>query len=259
MPAVPNRAASANASEPADGRTFSVPTINERARRAGDCAAAADELRALANDRSPKVRQAVAANPHTPADVLIELADDANTRVRYAVSANPSPHALTAALSSSDSHTRGIAARRADLDAAARRVLLTDPASFVREQLARTTTDSETLAALVKDPEPDVRASTLDNPRLPPADIAQLARDRIATVRATAAASRRVTPEDLTLLAADKSVIVRFSVLLMNPERLDLAAVLADDPDERTAHQARAQLEDPRRFTAYLGDVDLVH
>ena len=44
-----------------------------------------------------------------------------------------------------------------------------------------------------------------------------------------------------------------------NPERLDLAAIIAQDTDEMNSEQARAQLDNPRHFTAFLGNVSLVH
>ncbi|MEO7783035.1 MAG: hypothetical protein ABIR97_00545 [Terracoccus sp.] len=90
-------------------------------------------------------------------------------------------------------------------------------------------------------------------------DVEALSGDSTASVRAAAAASRRLTFDTLTRLAQDRSAQVRWHVLTMNPERLDLAATIARDSDETNAHQARRQLADPRHFTEFLGDVDLVH
>lgn len=45
---------------------------------------------------------------------------------------------------------------------------------------------------------------------------------------------------------------------MSNPERLDLARRIADDSDEMNANQAKPQLESPRDFTAFLGDVELI-
>jgi hypothetical protein len=47
-------------------------------------------------------------------------------------------------------------------------------------------------------------------------------------------------------------------VLVHNPERLDLARRIAQDTDTMNADQARAQLDNPRRFTALLGDIELI-
>ena len=60
-------------------------------------------------------------------------------------------------------------------------------------------------------------------------------------------------------MAGDRSAQVRWSVLVHNPERLDLAAIIAQDTDEMNSEQARAQLDNPRHFTAFLGNVSLVH
>ena len=59
-------------------------------------------------------------------------------------------------------------------------------------------------------------------------------------------------------MADDRSSLVRWSVLVDNPERLDLARKIAQDPDEMNANQAKAQLARPRDFTAVLGDPDLI-
>ena len=113
-------------------------------------------------------------------------------------------------------------------------------------------------AALAEDPHPAVRAAVVLNAVLRDTDVEMLASDPIARVRGTAAASRRVQPATLTRLADDRSVAVRWAVLYYNPERLDLARKIAEDSDEMNAHQAKSQLERPRDFTAFLGDIDLV-
>ena len=86
-----------------------------------------------------------------------------------------------------------------------------------------------------------------------------LATDRLAKVRAVAACSRRVHPDTLSRLAEDRSAEVRWAVLVLNPERLDLAAKLAQDSDEMNARQARPHLENPRQFLTAVGDVDLIY
>lgn len=236
-----------------------MPSINERAQSAADPTASESLLRELARDKAPKVREAVAANPQAPAEVLRSLADDPNLRVRDAVAMNPSPAGLTAALSSADHGTRGVAAQRQDLDDASRLALQTDPDHRVREAVARVTDDAQALAALARDPHPAVRSATLENPALSTEDVEMLAMDRIAKVRAVAAYARRVHPDTLTRLAGDRSAEVRWAVLVFNPERLDLAAKIAEDPDEMNARQARAQLENPREFLKALGDIDLIY
>lgn len=238
-------------------QTRPVPTINERARIAADKATATTTLRELASDRSPKVRQAVARNPSAPIDVLNALARDEKWAVRFAVAENPSPHALPVALGASDPDTRGRAAQRDDLDAASIQLLLHDPVHTVRQRMAEVTQDQSVAAALARDPHPAVRSTILLNPMLSETDVEMLASDPIARVRATAAGCRRLRPEILSRMADDRSSLVRWSVLVDNPERLDLARKIAQDPDEVNASQAKAQLARPRDFTAFLGDIDL--
>ncbi len=124
--------------------------------------------------------------------------------------------------------------------------------------MAEVTQDASVVAALARDPHPAVRSTILLNPMLSDTDAEMLASDPIARVRATAAGCRRLRPETLSQMADDRSSLVRWSVLVDNPERLDLARRIADDPDEMNASQARAQLERPREFTRFLGDIDLV-
>jgi hypothetical protein len=238
-------------------QTLAVPTINDRALTAADTRTPRTRLRELASDRSPKVRTAVAKNPSTPCDVLEVLVHDDKWAVRFAVGENPSPAALPYALSASDPDVRGRAAQRNNLDVASTGRLLRDPVHTVRQRMAEVAGDSAVVAALARDRHPAVRATIVLNPSLTDADLEMLAQDSIARVRATAAGSRRLRPEILTRMAEDRSALVRWSVLTHNPERLDLARRIADDSDEMNADQARAQLERPRDFTAFLGDIEL--
>ena len=242
----------------ASWQTRPVPSINDRARVAADEDSATTTLRELAADKSPKVREAVARNPSTPPDVLDALVRDAKFFVRFAVAENPSPRALGVSLGASDPDVRGGAARRNDLSAASVQLLLDDPIHTVRERLADVARDPSVAAALARDPHPAVRSSIVLNPQLCAADVEMLAQDPIARVRATAAASRRLRPEALTGMAHDRSAEVRWSVLVNNPERLDLARIIADDSDQMNADQAKSQLQRPRDFTAFLGEIDLV-
>jgi hypothetical protein len=235
-----------------------MPTIADRVRDASDEETAVTMLRELAADRSTKVREAVARNASTPADVLETLVRDKTWSVRYAVAENRSPSGRTVALAASDADVRGIAARRQDIDGPALERLLADPVPTVRVRLAECVDDASIASRLARDPHPAVRAAIVLNPVLGEADTQMLAHDRIARVRSTAAASRRLRPETLTGLATDRSSLVRWHVLVDNPERLDLARILAEDADELNANQARAQLQDPRSFTAFLGRIDLV-
>lgn len=239
-------------------QTRSVPSINERARVAADRSTTAQTLSELASDKSPKVRQAVAANPSTSVEVLDVLVRDDKWAVRFAVAENPGPHALAIALAASDADVRGRAAQRDDLDAVGTQRVLRDPAHNVRERLAEVTQDASVVAALARDPHPAVRSTILLNPTLSEADTELLASDPIARVRATAAGCRRLRPETLSRMADDRSSLVRWSVLVDNPERLDLARKIAEDPDEMNAGQAKAQLARPRDFTAFLGEIDLI-
>ncbi|MER7560246.1 hypothetical protein ABTZ46_25115 [Nocardioides sp. NPDC126508] len=159
---------------------------------------------------------------------------------------NRGRHAVTVALGATHVDTREIAAQRRDLGPADIETILRDPARQVRERLAETTADPEVLARLARDGHPGVRASAVLNDHLSSADTEMLAEDRIARVRAAAASSRRLRPDTLTKLAADRSADVRWNVLIGNPERRDLAALIAEDDDETNAQHARWQLEDPR-------------
>ena len=240
-------------------QTLSVPSINERFRVAADTITAPATLSELASDRSPKVREAVAKNPSTSSEVLTALVRDEKWAVRFAVAENPNPRALSVALAASDADVRGRAAQRSDLDMVSAQLLLRDPVHTVRERMAEVTQDASLVAALARDPHPAVRSTILLNCRLSEADTEMLASDPIARVRATAAGCRRLPPEMLSRMADDRSSTVRWSVLVNNPERLDLARRIAEDPDEMNANQAKAQIADPREFTAFLGDIDLVN
>lgn len=215
-------------------------------------------LSELASDRSPKVRGAVARNPSASVEVLDSLVNDERWEVRFAVAENPSPQAIRLAVGSSDPDVRGRAAQRDDLDAASIERLLEDSVHTVRERMGEVTRDIRAVSALARDPHPAVRSTILLNPVLGKADAEMLARDPIARVRATAAGSRRLDVVALGVMAEDRSVQVRWSVLVNNPERLDLARKLQHDSNETIADRARAQLERPRVFTAFLGDVDFV-
>jgi hypothetical protein len=186
-------------------------------------------------------------------ELFAVLCDDTHWQVRCAVAENPRREAADAALGSADRGTREVAAQRPDLTAAQVGRVLDDPAREVRGGLARSTPDPEMLARLVRDPEPFVRACTLDNRSSTPADAELLATDRIAAVRGAAAASRRLRRDTVTRLARDRSVGVQWEVLTSYPERLDVAETIAESGDELNAGQARLQLERPRRV------VDVAH
>jgi hypothetical protein len=235
-----------------------VPSINERVRVAAGTSTATATLSELASDKSPKVRQAVAKNPSTSTQVLNALVRDEKWAVRFAVAENPSPQALPVALAASDADVRGRAAQRDDLDMVSAQLVLRDPVHTVRERMAEVTQDASVVAALARDPHPAVRSTILLNPMLSETDAEMLASDPIARVRATAAGCRRLRPETLSRMADDRSSLVRWSVLVDNPERLDLARKIAEDPDEMNADQAKAQLAHPRDFRAFRGDIDLI-
>ncbi len=204
------------------------------------------------------VREAVARNQLTPTAVLEKLVCDPRPLVRIAVAENPGRHAIAVALTASDPKVRAWLVGRKDLRPEHLDVLLNDPLRSVRAALAAATDDVRAVARLSHDPDPSVRATVTSNPLLRAEELLRLASDRIARVRAAAAGSRRLPPETLTLMAGDGSAEVRWSVLVNNPERLDLARRIAEDRDEMNAHQARAQLERPRQFTAYLSGIELV-
>ena len=236
-----------------------MPSINDRACVAADRSTTTHTLSELASDKSPQVRQAVAKNPSTSVEVLDVLVRDEKWAVRFAVAENPGSHALAIALAASDADVRGRAAQRDDLDTVGAQRVLRDPVHTVRERMAEVTQDEGAVAALARDPHPAVRSTILLNPTLSEADAEMLASDPIAQVRATAAGCRRLRPETLSRMADDRSSLVRWSVLVNNPERLDLARKIAEDPTEMNARQAKAQLARPRDFTAFLGEIDLIH
>ncbi|MCL8026027.1 variant leucine-rich repeat-containing protein [Nocardioides bruguierae] len=236
-----------------------MPSINARARVAADWSTSPDTLSELASDSSSKVREAVAKNPSTYVEVLEVLVRDEKWAVRFAVAENPGPHALAPALGASDADVRGGAAQREDLDAMGARRVLSDPVHTVRERLAEVTRDEDAVAALARDPHPAVRSTIVLNPTISDADAEMLASDLIAQVRATAAGSRRLRPETLSRLAEDRSSVVRWSVLVNNPERLDLARKIAEDSDEMNASQAKEQIAHPRDFTDFLGEIDVIN
>ncbi|MFJ9392585.1 hypothetical protein ACIRON_27450 [Nocardioides sp. NPDC101246] len=235
-----------------------MATVAARAAEAADPGTPADVLAALAADRAVKVRIALARNPAVSTEILRALVDDSRWEVRFTAAENRSQDAVRVALAATHVDTREIAAQRCDLAPAEIETILRDPARQVRQQLADATDDPEILSRLARDEHPYVRASAVLNDHMSTADTEMLAEDRIARVRGAAAASRRLRPATLTKLASDRSVDVRWNVLAHNPERLDLAALIAEDDDETNSGQARSQLEDPRTFTEHLGDVDLI-
>ncbi|MEU0269377.1 hypothetical protein [Nocardioides sp. NPDC006303] len=210
----------------------------------------------LAADRSPRVRAAVAQNPAAPPDLLHVLVEDRHYQVRFAVTENPNRHAIAIALASPIRDVREMVAHRGDLSSTDIEALMRDPAHQVREQLAQWSKDPEVLARLARDEHPSVRAESVLNQHLSREDTEMLAADRIARVRAVAASSRRLDPATLTRLASDRSANVRWHVLVFNPERLDLAALIAEDTDELNAGQAQSQLTDPREFPRSLEELD---
>lgn len=233
--------------------------LNKRIDTAAQRATSPHELGELARDEAVEVRQAVARNPSTPADVLRSLLQDPRWEVRFGVTENPHPRARDIALADPDKDIRGLAAQRSDLDTASYERILNDPKHYVRERLADVVADPLVAAVLARDPHQTVRATIVHNPALTDPDVEMLARDPIAQVRVSAAASRRPSPETLTRLAGDRSAAVRWSVLVHNPERLDLAKLLLQDPNSTNRTQAQIQLENPRQFTRVLGDIILVH
>jgi leucine rich repeat (LRR) protein len=253
-------------------------------REARDHTTPPDRLTELARSRSVAVRAAVADNPATPIDALGRLAEDTNNTVLRALAASELPEQRLAAAHSSKEIARVVAAQHEDLADDASALLLDDASPDVRRQLSYYTRTPWVFERLVADPHPEVRRETMRNPLATPtlallmsadADVRvrkyvpfcnvasrdlvdSLADDPRAEVRACVADSRRASPETLARLVTDSSSRVRWNVLVNNPDRVDLGRLLVDDPDEIIAVQARAQVEDPRRFTAYLGAVDLV-
>jgi hypothetical protein len=189
------------------------------------------------------VRHAVAVNPGAPTVLLQQLATDDHVAVRLGVADNPQLVAVSIALDSDDHETRKRVVHRHDLTAEVWQKLLTDLDHRVRAEIAMTCPDPAIIAVLARDNHPQVRASTVHSRHLKTADAELLATDRIATIRAAAACSHKLRPDTLTLLARDRSVQVRWCVLVYNPDRTDLAAIIdAEDPDQMNASQANAQL-----------------
>lgn len=223
-----------------------MPSINDRAQAAADPDADVADLREAAVDRSTKVRAAVAENPSTPSDVLERLVEDAKWQVRFGVADNPSPEARRVALACSDADTRAVAAQRDDLTQAETDQVLADPARGVRDWLAQVTADEGVIRRLAADPATQVRAALALNDAVPVDVLERLARDGRAPVRSAAVASRGLSAETVLGLADDRSVEVQWSTLVSHPERVDVAVVISQHPDEMNAEQARGQLEHPR-------------
>lgn len=220
-----------------------VATIRERAEAAADARTPAQTLRDLATDANWRVRYAVAANPSTPTDLLVALSHDDQVVVRLGVADNPQPIAIKIALRSDDHETRKRVVHRRDLTPQVWQQLLDDPDHRVRAEIAMECPDPQFIARLVRDSHPEVRASAVHSRHLTSADAEQLAADRIATARAAAGTSGKLQPATLIRLARDRSVLVRWCVLINNPNRTDIATIIAaEDPDEMNAGQARAQL-----------------
>ncbi|MBM2614843.1 hypothetical protein JIG36_04635 [Actinoplanes sp. LDG1-06] len=223
-----------------------------------------ETLRALAGDPDAGTREAVAANVRTPGEVLVALAGDRRYEVRYAAVGNPAAgDAVRETFCSSPyEDARLMLAQQPGLPSAVVARLARDPARAVREFVAEHTDDPDALATLVEDGHPAVRAQAAQNRHTTEEQRRQLARDPAATVRsallhAMARLGWVIPEDDLLRLARDRSVNVRYWVAGLPGSTRAVYEILAEDPDDQIATNARRWLvpgperggfPDPRRL-----------
>jgi len=218
--------------------------------------AAPDTLRLLAADPDRAVREAVAANTGAPDDLLIRLLEDSHWSVRWTVVTNPAAGETVqqAMCEAADQDVRFILAQQPHLPMDIVFKLAHDPARQVRGVLAELTDNLAALQTLLEDGDAQVRAQAGMNRATTDIQRRRLVHDpsrtvRNAVVHAKAIHGWDVPEEDLLLLARDRSVNVRFWLATLPGATLPVYEILAEDPDEMVAANARRWLlpaDDPR-------------
>jgi hypothetical protein len=156
------------------------PSIDVRARAAGNPATPPDSLAVLARDPDEDVRWIVAGNPATPAKILAALAHDSDELVRGCIAERPAtPPEILASLAH-------------DSDEAVRCYIAANPA-----------TPPDSLTVLARDPDSLVREHAASNPAMPPAILAALARGPDKNGRLGAARNLATPLDSLAALAHD--------------------------------------------------------
>ncbi|NBE84370.1 hypothetical protein GVV04_26040 [Micromonospora sp. NEAU-HG-1] len=186
----------------------------------------------------------MAENPGCPPELLVVLVDDPNFHVRFAVLDHPrvDRRVHEAVCRSSDEDLRRVLAESGSFDDDIGVELLADPSAAVRAGLAANTTAAHTLAVLLRDSEPKVRAGAALNPRTTAEDRRGLARDKAAAVRMALVQSVELAEEDLQALAADRSTNVRWWLATVPWTPRVILRVLADDRSSEVSTQARIRL-----------------
>ncbi|MBL7254337.1 hypothetical protein [Paractinoplanes lichenicola] len=217
-------------------------------------------LRTRAADPDAATREVLAANVNTPIDVLCLLTSDKDFQVRYAAMTNPAAddRVLEACCASPHRDLRIILAQEPRLPAEIVALLTRDKVGQVREFLAERTDDPAALDILVNDPNARVRAAAAQNRLTTAGQRAQLVRDPAAPVRASlvnamATLGWDIPEQDLLTLARDRSVNVRYWLAGLPGSTRAVYEVLAQDPDEQIATNARQWLTHPSN-PAHLGD-----
>jgi hypothetical protein len=165
---------------------------------------------------------------------------------------------LTALCASPHRDVRLILAQQPRLPAEVVTLLVQDPVGQVRECLAQRTDDPAALETLVNDPNPRVRAAAAQNRLTTAAQRGRLVRDpsapvRVSLVHAMAILGWDIPEQDLLKLARDRSVNVRYWLAGLPGSTRAVYEVLAQDPDDQIATNARQWLTNPSN-PAHLGD-----
>jgi hypothetical protein len=241
--------------------------------RAAASATSPDELRVLAEDANPKVRAAVARNPHTPPDLLAWLADDESPLVHRGVAEHPdAPTALLERFAADPTwvnfkvrlavaqhpQVTPLALERmaGDLSVAVRRLVLAHPRT---PPAARQHILARSLDMCLTSSEPFYHAIALAHAEAPVEALLQAEQSSEWLVRFAAAQNPHAPQELLVALSEDGNRLVRaaaqFALLQHSPSTADADPNMAPDGlihygvgrDQRSPDQWLAAFDsDPR-------------
>ena len=233
-------------------RLRTIRSSESRERLAASRRIPAVTAEALARDKEPRVRAAVARNESAPPHVLPQLSEDPEPYVRLGVIRNPNASLklageLAAVLLVSSRDTllldvlRGVA-QRDDLEI---------PAEMLEEALDKLS------KSRLRDP--DLRQTAAGDPRTSAKTFTRLAKSADEDVRRTVAANPRVPPDVLAALASDPEPSVRREAAGNEALGSHLLAHLTEDPEpDVRARAARNPRLDPSLLAELLLDEEQV-
>ncbi|GAA4675993.1 hypothetical protein GCM10025780_20730 [Frondihabitans cladoniiphilus] len=214
-----------------------------------------DVLSRLATHRSPRVRDAVAANVASTDELILALSRDQHPIVLLTATLNAAtrPNVDRELAQSENGNIRMVLANkyrfsRDSLPWDVQWKLAQDEKRVVRERTAESTNFADVFEHCMSDPDALVRASCARNPRADSNYLERLLRDTRAEVRASVAGGwhgrlgSAPTPDQLTRLAKDKSALVRYNVACRHMAPRAVWEELANDSDEMIRNEADRKL-----------------